>query len=781
MRLKILLATCLLLTGLLYANNSTDNNLTNPFPKAEIVKDNVPKATKDQNVSKWNTSNWQSYFQSKGADNSVIGNAQAMMGGTAEGKIASGSNPNFLTTDALRSNNISKNNPAVLGMDDTTKNAILSKSLNNVNVSLLDIPDSIKCYITRDISFEWTCNDTGLTYGGEMDESGKKAKEKCLDNCYEQKPCINLNPNSTIKNVIVPKIDCDFSKKKECSTSLALDKDRIVDKITINFKSSDSNQSNNYLIDISLLRNDGTTRVLNKNLRRDLIDNNVSIVVREAVKNIDIAVKRFNDNNTSKSDISNINIEYRQNDKWICRSLQDIENLNPGKYGYSCASGNVETFNVGSRTYKICNSGGLGADNTDGTFSTESACLSICKAVGDCTPNFKKFTTKQLETFREGCIEGQAGCSDTNKDCEASRLKGDKVLNEVVFDAGADKRITVQNSVQVKGVKRPRIDPGKDLSFQRRNEEEWKDAAFKNMATNDTYSFVGAAIGDNTEAQNAYRMEYSSGASYGVVGTATRQLDWLLKPEAFNVNVDRTYYLYAILVANFGYHNYGEYGKLEEKRKQIWYIKTSEDDDFKAIRVALDTGEVSVDENNNTSFAKNGTAQLEDKTFVGSNSWVGLSTSQNAEYFKTIKFGDNAIPYWTFPIVSDIGNLIYMLPGMVRSVERKSAAYDVYNYSGKFDGSGDGLLNYSIYTYYSSTPVTYAQLYAKINSGDAKKIYKEGEEYLYKRDIEGDSGGGDQNIKLFQYGPANKTTVYTKITPAKKDIGKKGFIYVFIQ
>ena len=779
MKLEILLVSYLLLVSSLCSgdNNTTDSNLTTPYPKATILKEGVPDAVNDNNFSNWNVSNWQNYFKGKGADDSVIGNTQAMVGGTAEGKIAFDSNPNFLTTDALKDNENVKTNPAISGMDSSTQQEVLSRSLNNVYVSLINIEDSIKCYITRDVSFRWQCNYTGLIYGGRINESGRVAKQNCINDCFEQKACVNINPESSVENVIVPKLDCDFSLQEECSASLALNKDKIIEKLTINFAEKEEN--NNYLIDISLSRDDGTTRVLNKNLRRDFIDDNVTINIRESVKDINLTVKIFNDNNTSISDILNVELQYRKDDKWICRSLQDVNNVDGGNYGYSCSSGNVVTFVVGGKTYKICNDGGLGADNQDGTFSTKNSCLSICKMAKDCTPDFSTFTTEAVKTLREGCIEGQAGCNNEREDCKASRLKGDVILNEVVFDATAEKRITIQNSVQVKDTKRPKVDPGEDLDFERRNQEEWKDEAFKNMATKAKYSFVKSPIGENTEAQSAYRMQFVSGASYGVTGTAIRQLNWLLKPEAYDVNNNQTNYLYTVLVANLGYHEYASNGKLEKKRKQIWYIKTSDNDTFKAIKVGFDLGYNSINDNNNTIFVETAASQLSDKTFI-SNSWIGLSPFKSAEYFKTIKFGDNDKPYWTFPVVSKIGNLIYMLPGMVRSVERKDAAYDIYKYNGSFDGSGDGMLNFSIYTYYSTTPITYAQLYEKMSNEEAKKIYKQGEEYLYVKNVDGD-GHKNKNVELFQYGTADKSTIYTRVFPNKDDIGKKGFIYVFIQ
>lgn len=39
----------------------------------------------------------------------------------------------------------------------------------------------------------------------------------------------------------------------------------------------------------------------------------------------------------------------------------------------------------------------------------------------------------------------------------------------------------------------------------------------------------------------------------------------------------------------------------------------------------------------------------------------------------------------------------------------------------------------------------------------------------------------NKDIKLFKYGPANKSTIYTQIYPAAEDVGKKGFVFVFMQ
>ncbi|WP_457748586.1 hypothetical protein [Sulfurimonas sp.] len=776
---------CMYLILIPYLLFGADSNLTNPFPEATVVKDNLPQETNSSDMENWNSQDWNSYFVGKGADDSVAGNAKLMMGNTNESKVAYSQNPNLLTTDSVKADPNLKDSEDIKGWDSHDQADVLANSLNNTYVSVLDISDKIECYITRDISFQYKCESTGLIYGGEMQKSGRDARLKCDQDCYEQKPCVNVNAEAALSSATVSNLTCDFSVSNSCETSAALDTDKIIKDLTLNFEdtlvdNNSTNKSKEYLITILLTHKNGTVTSVIKNFRRSFTTDESTMNIGDTASKIDIKVAKFEENNNTIANLSNIKVNYKKNDKYICRYLQNMNDIDGKSFANNCASGNIQTFEYQGEEYKICNDGMLGADNSDGTFSNEQSCLSVCKIPQSCVPSYNVFTTNALKTFREGCIEGQAGCSNTNEDCKVARLKGDTVIDEAVFDATANKTTTIQSGIQIKGVIRPRIDPGADLDFERRNQEEWKDEAFKDMASNNKYSSVISAIGENTQEQNAYSIHFLSGATYGVSGGSIRTLYWKLKPPAFDVNNDATYYLYSILVADIGYHDYSANGTLEQKKKQIWYIKTSADDTFKAIKIGENLGYDGLDENNNTQVNTIASSALENKTFT-SNAWYPYSTSSYAEYFTTQKFENNDLPYWRFPIVSNLGNLVYKLQGMVRSVTRISGGYDQKYYSGNFDGTGDGLLTFSVYTYYSPNRLSYDNLFSKIDDKEMKKIYKQGEEYLYTQKTEGDADGNNTVVQIFQYGTSDKTSLYTIIHPKKEDIGKKGFIFVFMQ
>jgi hypothetical protein len=233
-----------------------------------------------------------------------------------------------------------------------------------------------------------------------------------------------------------------------------------------------------------------------------------------------------------------------------------------------------------------------------------------------------------------------------------------------------------------------------------------------------------------------------------------------------------------ILSADVGYYDYNLMGDLEKKRKVIWYIKTSKNTDtFKPVRIGFDIGFGSLDENNNTVFVKTEYGLLKDMTFSSDN-WFSMSPSANAEYFDAFIF-DEGKPFWRIPVIYNMGSLLNNLPGLVHSIER--GIYDIKHYDGKFDGTGDGLLGYTIYVLYSPNILAYTEIYQKIEDEEIKPIYKMGEDYLYPKKVQADSVDSVKNIQIYQYGPADKISVDARIFPNSDDVGRKGFIYVFIQ
>ena len=136
-------------------------------------------------------------------------------------------------------------------------------------------------------------------------------------------------------------------------------------------------------------------------------------------------------------------------------------------------------------------------------------------------------------------------------------------------------------------------------------------------------------------------------------------------------------------------------------------------------------------------------------------------------------------PYWEIPIVNNSGLIVKQFDGMV--TRRDPLPNRTEYFDTNMDGTGDGMLYYEVLVYYSPTPKTFSELYTLIDSGSMKSIYKSTEAHLYPNSISGDGSLSNKDIKLFKYGPANKSTIYTQIYPKAEDVGKKGFIFVFMQ
>jgi hypothetical protein len=137
--------------------------------------------------------------------------------------------------------------------------------------------------------------------------------------------------------------------------------------------------------------------------------------------------------------------------------------------------------------------------------------------------------------------------------------------------------------------------------------------------------------------------------------------------------------------------------------------------------------------------------------------------------------------YWKFPIIINVGNLIYKLPGLVRYITTSNdGLYIQKHYDGSFNGTGDGVLNYKVYTIYSPSLLTYHDLFELIDNNKLKPIYALNDSENYPSQLQADSVSV-KDIKIYQYGTIDKTSIKVRIRPDKEDVGKKGFIYVFIQ
>ena len=794
-------STLLLLSLLLVAVssqaevNTSNTKLYNPFIPPTIAEKNIDAETNTTNSSQWNITDFKKFFTQKGMDESMIGNANTLMMQGKSGSLSASQNPNVMTTDSLKANSDLNNSDWLSGWNNSVRDVIITNSIQNSNVSLLKVDDTrINCFITRDISFQWQCSKNGLIFGGDMNSNGRTARLKCEHECYEQETCVSVQDTFDSSNTY-KKSDVTWkgtvSKDSNLTFTVSGLKERIMTSIRVEMPQKYKGVGMSIQFTTPIVSGKGgKTSYLIKDLHLDTYDSNATIPLSTQVTQLTFTFKALrSDVNATEVIVSGVNLSYVQDRKFICPALQDVKDLVQDSLGNKCLNGQIKTFTVGSgKTYELCSTNSLQGDNPDGTFSNESSCNAVCKTSYQCYPNYTTMTTNTLEQLREGCMVNNENtmCSDTTEDCKVARFTKAPILNEVVFNATTKATNTIVDGIQIQGTNRPKIEPNETLSYERKKQEEWKDGAFKNMAQFSKYNKSTSAIGSESGAQNAYRISIGQGSNVGLPGTsnvATRGLLWLLKPNSLDVNTGTNKYFYTIIKARFGYMDYDVYGQKQKKFKDVWYLKTSkENDDLLAIKYGKDIGYIgSID--GNFSFIYNEYASMKDMTFNPiSKSWTVFNPAQTAQHFMSNLLDGNSTggyPYWEIPIINNSGLIVKQFDGMV--TRRDPLPNPIEYFDTSMDGTGDGMLYYEVFVYYSSAPKTFLELYTLMDSGAMKSIYKSTEAHLYPNTISGDGSISNKDIKLFKYGPANKSTIFTQIYPKAEDVGKKGFIFVFMQ
>ncbi|KIM05828.1 MAG: hypothetical protein KU29_09575, partial [Sulfurovum sp. FS06-10] len=559
--------------------NTSKTKLYNPFARPTLSEKNMDTETNTTNASKWNIADFKKFFTDKGMDESMIGNANTLMMQGTTGRLSASQNPNLMTTDSLKANSDLNNSDWLSGWNNSIRDVVITNSIQNANVSLLKLDDTrINCFITRDISFQWQCSKNGLIFGGDMNSNGRTARLKCEHECYEQETCVSVQDSFDASNTY-KKSDVTWkgtvSKDANLTFNVLGVKERIMTSISVEMpqKYKGIGISIQYTTPV-ISGKGGKTSYLIKDLNLEAYDSNATIPLNTQVSNLSFSFKALrSDINATEVLVSAINLSYVQDRKFICPALQDVKDLVQDSLGNKCLNGQITTFTLGNgKTYELCSTSSLQGDNPDGTFSNESSCNAVCKTSYQCFPNYTTMTTDTLEQLREGCMVNSENtmCSDTTEDCKVARLTKAPILNEVVFNATTKATNIIVDGIQIQGTNRPKIEPNETLTYERKKQEEWKDGAFKNMAQFSKYNKSTSTIGNESIAQNAYRMSIGQGSNVGLPGTnnvATRGLLWLLKPNSLDVNTGANKYFYSIIKTRFGYMDYDLNGEKQKKFK----------------------------------------------------------------------------------------------------------------------------------------------------------------------------------------------------------------------
>jgi len=765
------------------ADINKTNEMQAPTPTEKT--ENLPDAkTGSENAEGKNILDWEDYFKNEGkANTGNIGNMQQMIDKMGKGAAT---NPNIsdLTNDNIKNNPLFSDNNAVKAWTPEMQENLMLSTFESSGSKT----NSLHCYITRDISFSYKCDKTGVTYGGGMNESGKEALLHCRTDCYEQQSCSRVESYGDISTGLFSETKPDISAEiinTPTPTPYTISTNTEYALSDINFTAIYPETNLTIVVDMVFIDNKGHEQLYADDFILEK-DANITIplsgIFTSELK-IFPKIKESTDEKINLT-LSKININYKGGNKYICNALQDVSNMTPALFAEACPSGEVVSFSNGK---KICVGAHKIGDNIDGTFSDIKSCEAACRVSGSCSPNFTTFNTELLKSFREGCIDdsGELGASSDrltcDEECKNARELNNEILEEMVFDATGRGVMTVMQGSQVPEVDRPRIYFDQEIEYQKRLAEEWKDEAYEDMVKNRKYTLSDAIIGGNSAPSHAYGSKLNSGTEYGYYGTSSRTIEWRLKPNTYDVDTDKRVYMYAVIVAEVGFFGTNLWLEEELVRDRIYFIKRGESD-YKPFAREEDIGRPEIREDGSTEYQVGDTG-VRYKTF-SSGSWGPLSSGTNAEYFLYTGFDTDDIDgfYWTYPVVENMGNIVYDLQGLVRKVS-VSGLYETPVYDGYFDGTGEAVANWYIYVGYSPNRLTYAQLIDSIknNDGIMTKIYEVNSPGNYPTEIKPDNSYNDDNIRVYQYGDKAKASGYIHLYPNEGDVGKKGYIYVFIK
>lgn len=737
--------------------------------KAKVIK-TYKDATGNEKIKNWNNKDWEANMRRNGnMDTGSIAKSQSFFKSIKGSDNAFSGNPNEMNTQKLQEDDSLKDVKSVNAFDKKLENSIIAAN-NKRTTAKLKIQETIKCYITRDIPIKYRCEKTGLVYGGAINSDGKSAKVSCDSECYEQYSCIDVNPTAletykSIKDIELTK-ESLFEEINETA-----DINKTVKDIT--FTVSNDSDSKYIYLDVSYFDKEYIER---KVYSKFFIKEKKEMKVLVGTHANAVKIKLYSKKKEDTAVITDIKINYKKDNKYVCPVLQDISTKNPADFAYVCPSGKIETFNVGSTSYTICADYGVIGENNDGTFNNLSSCKSVCKKNFECQLDKTSISSTTIQNFREGCIEGQTNCEKDT--CKKLRISGNMILNENVFDAGFNMTKTIVNGTVTNAEKRPKMLLRDDIDFQIRNQEEWKDEAYSNMINEGTYKSTKMKLNEDTEVSQGFNIGIKENTiDSSTQGYYKRGLMWVLKPKSSDVE-NGTFRFYAILSVVTQKYEYNPDGTKFINKDKILYVKTSEDDIFKPFAIKRNFARNTV-KNSVPMESSNITSKWSYEYFNTSlNKWFPTNSLNTLEHFKSSEIiMDN--PYLRLQIINSMNNVMYAFPGILRSI-KKSGPYETKIYDGKFDGSGQSIGRMGLYVYYTKDEVlTYKDVIERIENDELKMIYNNAGSNGYNQRVVSDTQEKESSIEIYAYGNTDKKTAFARIIPAKKDVGKKGFIFVF--
>lgn len=746
-------------------------------------------------------------------------------------KAKSGQNFDARDTSTLTNDRILEDYP-----ESSSAEAVRTmKRLSTVILSKIGNIKTIDCYVTRKLAHSYYCPlpsmDNSFFKGGNFKDDNVEAKKECEGLCQEQSSCVSKDMNKSqyvIENYI------DFLVKDGQSIEIIGDTEMLGDYLELNFTST-------YQYDAAIPLDDVNFDPIKsiEELKKKKVIFRVNASYFNEFTN---SFEKFIENKRVKTDEADLTIkiylEHLNSSKYkidffpIYESEAGVETLLPeakvtldkstlayvdNKYWFCAASqfmdeaaectGELKNIEIGATSYKVClTKESKVREAVYGAYYTESQCQMSCKLKAECVPTYRHLTSFDPNNLPSGlkdieidCVDTPTNTSCTKELCKELFIEDKMPISESTWLSNDTTKTTVSNSVQEKGLVRPRVDIVGGLSANGDAEQrdktslrEMTEISYSNMIETNTFNVSEQAIKEEINKKMGYNSFKSEKGN---------SLSLLLKPHSFQIDDEKTYNIYSVLEIDRLYRPvYTEYiasngtvtGMSDiniEVVDRVYLLQTPSG--YKILKVIehrigkvrvktcvtkiVDLEEVKTCTNKYT-WGDMPTHLIEyDKTFVAGQ-YVNYDVSSEAEVYTTRKFSSDK--KWEEFAVYDNTEGIAELPGVLFKTQ---TAQSIGNKSDKvFTGPYDplkraSLKNIKAYGLYSEKKLTYREILDQLNESNAYYSTLE----KYPKTIKPD-GKTANNVDMYITGAPNKMSVNIDFRPTPNEEGKKAFIFMLL-
>ena len=750
----------------------------------------------------------------------------------------------------------------------------VTKAFQNIEVIKEELTNrltgaTIKCQISRELIPSYKCpmpGKDGIMYPGNpnMGDIRKlnilEAKNECNNDCWSEPctlTCVNKNilSSDNVNHSFPSNGITLFPNWNESTAIFEIPTDTRMPVKDINFtvtlaKPTGSNMTDtewqNYLertkfkFQYSILE----TFPANTSMPNATIADRVNVVIRSSEMQINVPINRlvnglkikfwkpfisaslfedyryqhFFDTLQSQSGsikISGFNAKYSSDSHYFCQSLQMVSSPT------QCVGGTTEQFTTGDDQFNyLCNADSkkIGPEFNWGAFYDQESCEYRCVVHKECVPTYRHYDSYGDETFmfraKVSCVDepGNVNCSQAV--CEAHFADTEqRPLSEMVVANDDTFIYTIKNKV-LQDHPRPKIDLSRELGtsvdYEQTFQNEEKDAAYLSMLDKMSFNRISYRIGTHSPFNMAYIREEGYGKN-------AYSID--LKPDSFQYDDTKNYYVYAIMKVFHSYtpvagtwHLNGSSITATQTNIQFgdysYAIKNSENSgDWKVFRreqfskYLVDYTQYVLGDDGTFSTERvidwTNTGQYKISNFelfnYSDNSWSSFSPSQQATFFKRQEFS-SARDYYRFLMSDWVERDLEETPGLlVKSqipINHETSFEKLFNVTSEHYKKSN-IKNYTFYLVYSETPLSYDNLMKEIE-GDSytntkidPDLNKWGAfDYLTKNKFRSAKvkydGEINNNINTLIMGNPANTSVSVDWTPAISEKGKKVFKFLFL-